>query len=53
MKAKGQFFFSFKYEGQGGRTGWIQQQQMDKMKAIWSDMKARGNMNIMLCSSDV
>lgn len=43
--------FFFKYEGQGGRTGWIWQQRRDKMKEIWSDMKAQGNMNIMLGSS--
>lgn len=51
MKAKGQCGFFFKYEGQGGRTGWIWQQRRDKMKEIWSDMKAQGNMNIMLGSS--
>lgn len=52
MKAKGQcvgfffFFFNMKHkeEEQGGFSN------RDKMK-IWSDSKARRNMNIMLCSS--
>lgn len=43
-----------KYEGQGCRAGWIPEEEREKgraMREIWSDMKAQGNMNIMLCGS--
>lgn len=43
-----------KYEGQGWRAGWIPEEEREKgraMREIWSDMKAQGNMNIMLCGS--